>query len=535
MLSRYNVCMKKLSRRFILSVLLLFVFVPLPSAAQPRAASQLAVALEGYRNEKSRQEWEEALVFRLRLNSAARAHSGRSVVVLSSRQGRAAVVNEAIRRGCQSLLIWNQSARRAELYTLPGRQSRFIPLAPNLTEMETLELIVRNIEGRQAQDTIRLDIVFVIETGGRMYRLLPDAANFVTDFARTIQTALPVPDARFGLLTFSSGERITCHDFAPSAAAFAEEIRAIRPAASQARLSLDQVLSRLVDSYSWRAGSRRYAIVYLNSQLEAVPHNIGRLRMPEIRLITVPADGANTQTHANLQSMARINGGVSLIPDYLVRYSDARQERRAFYLFQRTLYPLAHDVQEQNWYDIYEDVAASAGTARRFRAGTIDESCEILMRSGVEGIRILEIRSTLARTAALALAGLQRRNENFTFTAPDTLLRLEHNRRTYMVPVARAAFANLSAGGTAWPSGWLGFTPIFEPTREDGFSPHPGTLVLLPVSSAPPLFLQRNWREIAGNADRVQREALFEPGRVFVRADNITIAPITKKRFVMME
>ena len=519
---------------------LLLTLAPLRSAAQTRA--DIAVALEGYPNEKVRQEWEDALSFRLRLNTGATAFSGRGVVALSSRQGQAALIREAARRGCQTLFVWNQGAKRADLYTLPGGQVRAISLAPDISELHALETIARSIEGRRTEETILLDIVFIIETGGRMYRLLPDAANFVAEFARTIQTATPVPDARFGLLTVTSTGQISSRNLTNSASAFADEIRSIRPAAAPPRLSLDQALLRLTDSYSWRAGSRRYAIVYLSSQLDAVPQGIDRLKMPGIRLITIPADGAGTKTHEVMQAMARVNGGARILPDYLVRYSDAGQARRAFYLFERTLYPLAHDVQEQNWYDIYESFDERAGDARRFRAGTIDESFEILQRSGIEGIRILEIKSTLARKAAQAIArdrtGLQEKSAGLSFAAPDVLLRLEHNRRTYVLPAVRSSFARLSREG----AGWLGFTPIFEPTREDGFFPHPGTLLLLPASFVPPQSLQRNWRAIAAwdtgrnqqGGEYARRGTLFEPGRVFVRVENVLLTPMTKKRFILM-
>jgi len=526
-------------RAFLLFCLLLF-------AAHSLGASVIGFALEGYRSEDARREWEEAFSFRLRLKANASGYSGNSVAVFSSKPGRAAVIAEAARRGCASLLVWNQAERRADLYALPGGQIREISFAPQqgegqaggrflraLTEMECLEAIARSIEGGRVEEAIMLDVVFIVETGGRMYRLLPDAAAFISGFTRTIQSALPQPDARFGLLSFSSSERIACRDFTNSPAAFADEIRTIKPPASPGRVSLEQIFSRLADAWSWRAGSRRCAILYMNSQIDAVPSSLDKLKAAGIRLITIPADGASTKTHELLQAIARANGGSSLIPDYLVRYSEAGQRRRAFYLFERTLYPLAHDVAEQNWYEIYDDIRETASTgilSRRYRAGTIDESCEIITRSGVKGIRIAEIKSSLPRTAALALARLQKKNESFSFAIPDSLMRLEHARRTYVIPVVNSLLARFAERPDA--ARWLGFAPVFDAAHEDGFFPNAGTLVLLPATLPPPALLQRNWRDIAGRAGR---ELLFQPGRAFVRLENAALTPIARKRFVVEE
>ncbi|MDR2733625.1 MAG: hypothetical protein LBC99_03140 [Spirochaetota bacterium] len=365
-----------------------------------------------------------------------------------------------------------------------------------------------------------LDIVLIIETGGRMYRLLPDAADFAAGFARIMQTALPPPDVRFGGIRFSSDDRAEMSDLSDSPAAFAQELRQTRAAPGSVNISLETIFKKLVHSYSWRPGSRRFAILYMGSRIRAVPRALDQLRAPGITLITIPADGASTAAHEILQTMADRTGGVPLIPDYLVRYSDANRQRRAFYLYKRSLYPLAHDVPEQNWQDVYESIEAAG--IRSYRSGSIDESCEILGRLGVRGIRIMEIQSTLARACAEAIA-LRCKDAAMRFPAPDMLMRFTHARRAFLIPAAGAYISRVAAPEN---TAWLGFMPIRDSRHEDGFFPHPASFVLLPAAQRPPASLLVPWRDIASRMPRI-----FSTGRVFVEARSVALTPIAKKRF----
>jgi hypothetical protein len=405
--------------------------------------------------------------------------------------------------------------------------------------MACLEEIARAVQNTQARGAAlsersapMLDIVFMIETGGRMQRLLADAAESITGFARVMKTALPPPDVRFGCLQFSADDRLQVRDLAESPAAFVTELRQPRAAVGAMYVTLEAAMQKLL-TYSWRPGSHRIVIVYMASPIRAVPRAIEQLRGPGIKLITIPADGASTQTHEVLQAMASRSGGNAIIPDYLVRYTDnsSGAQKRAFYLYKRSLYPLAHDVAEQNWQDIYE---LDTTGARSYRAGSIDESCEILGRSGARGIRIQEIRSTLDRACAEAVgkvvASASPAHKGLSFPAPDTLMRFQHARRTYLIPVASAHIRRIA---TPQNTSWLGFAPVVDSQHEDGFFPHPASMVLLPTAYKPARLVLLPWREIAAYAR--MGAGLFDPARVFVEASGITLSPMQKKRFVVAE
>jgi len=498
-------------------------FLAVFCARAPLAANAVAFALDGCASENARVEWEEAFRFRMRFDTPCARLTDTRVSVFSAKPGVSALLREAGRARCDTLAIWNQGKRQASVYALPGARLRTLSFAEGAREMDCLEEIARALQGGQEAAPPMLDIVLIVETGGRMYRLLQDAADFVTGFARTMQTALPAPDVQFGYMRFSADDRVEASDFPASPAAFAQELRLVKSAPGAAVFTLEAAVKKLVNSYTWRPGSKRFAILYMNGQLRAAPRALDQLRVPQIRLIAIPADGAATQTHEVLQTMASRNGGASLIPDYLVRYIDANQQRRALYLCKRNLYPLAHDVPEQNWQDVYGPVE-SAGI-RSWRAGTIDESCEILGRSGARVARILEIHSTLARACAEAIARLQPDME-MRFPAPDTLMRFTHARRSFLIPVAGAHIRRfVSPQNTAW----LGFAPIADSRHEDGFFPHSAGFVFLPAARKPPRLLQATWRGAAGHPSR-----LFDPGRVFVEASSVALTPIAKKRFVGM-
>jgi len=486
----------------------------------PLAADTIAFALDGYAGEKARTEWEEAFRFRMRFDTQCARLTGSRVYIFSAKLGTPALLREAEHRRCDTLVIWNQRERKAAIYALPGRRLRALSFAADARETECLEEIARTIQGRQMIAPPKLDIVFIVETGGRMYRLLQDAANWVTGFARAMQSALPAPDVRFGSMRFSSDDRVEIHDLSDSPEPFAQELQQVRAAPGGVLFSLETVIKKLVNAYTWRPGSRRFAILYMNGQLRAVPRAAEQLRMPGITLITVPADGASTQTHEVLQTMADRNGGAWLIPDYLVRYSDASRQKRAFYLCKRNLYPLTRDVPEQNWQDIYENIGAAG--IRSYRSGTIDESCEILERLGASGIRILEVHSTLAGACAEAIAQRQQGME-MRLPVPDMLMRFTHARRTFLIPVASAYIHRVAAPQNA---AWLGFAPILDSRHEDGFFTHPASFVFLPAAERPPSLLLTQWREAARQTAR-----LFDPGRVFVEASSVVLTPIAKKRF----
>ena len=82
---------------------------------------------------------------------------------------------------------------------------------------------------------------------------------------------------------------------------------------------------------------------------------------------------------------------------------------------------------------------------------------------------------------------------------------------------------------------WLGLSIIPDYYAEDGFRIHPQSLQLFPASIPPPAQARRTWSSISKRPSHVKNDALFTPGRVYLRVSSVRIIPIRKKPYVLEE
>jgi len=80
---------------------------------------------------------------------------------------------------------------------------------------------------------------------------------------------------------------------------------------------------------------------------------------------------------------------------------------------------------------------------------------------------------------------------------------------------------------------WLGISIIPDYYAEGRFRVHPQSLQLFPAQLAPPAMAQREWSAISRNPTHSVGDALFTPGRVFLRVRDLRIIPIMKKPYIL--
>lgn len=509
--------------RWILRILfLLSLVVPLQAARPDRCA----VWIEGSATAgaiRSRQ-LEEALVFRLR-------HATPSPRLVDALQAasRSRALALARTKGYDRLVILDAASGQGSIHA-PHPAGRVLAQTGGQGKagLPAIERLALAYEGRTAPHVL-IDIVFVIDTGGAMHRLVNDAADTISRMGITLQNGLPVPDVHWGLMTFSSSDTLAAYDLTPSSERIAQLVRERRGGYGDGNVPLDAVIQRLAHSITWRAGATRYAVLYTNGGISTGYHQLEQLSGPGIRLVTVPADGASTETHRALKILAERSRGHSFVPEYLVRYRDQASLDRAFVLRDRTLLRMTHDIPERNWKRYYSGLREPAGGSRRFRAGTIDESIAILGRSGRQGIRIREVQSSLGNAIISAINGLQPRDARIATAHPDALCTALHGKQRISMPVVMERITRASPqAGT-----WLGISIIPDYYAEGRFRVHPQSLQLFPAQFAPPAMAQREWSAISRNPTHSVGDALFTPGRVFLRVRDLRIIPIMKKPYIL--
>ncbi|HPN83521.1 MAG TPA: hypothetical protein PLM00_09020, partial [Spirochaetota bacterium] len=437
-------------------------------------------------------------------------------------------LGKARKAGCRELFVLNAANGDGQVHFLNKGTASIRTEGSARSGLTALETLARAFERRPATHQ-KIDIVFIVETGGSMHRVLNDASETISRMGITLQNGLPVPDVHWGLMTFSGSERLSFHDLSPSSERIAQIIRDEKPGFGDGLLPIDGILQRLVGSVTWRGGSRRYAVLYANGRAPQHGFDAGRLEAPGIRLITIPADDASTGTHQVLQSLARRSGGRSIIPEYLVRYRDQANRDRAFVLKNRTLLRMTHDIPERNWKRYYSGIREPAGGSRRFRAGTIDESIEILGRSGQRGIRIREVQSSLGDAIIAAINSMQTPAGRIRTAHPDALCTALHQGRRISMPVVMDRIHRVTPqAGT-----WLGINIIPDYYAEGRFRVHPQSLQIFPAHIPPPVLAQQSWSGISRNPGLAVGFALFDPGRIFLNVRDLKIIPIVKKPYIL--